>query len=84
MTFPPDSHFNRPEHTLPPAAHRTPSPTIEIERVRPARNSDVRDVPINRLEDWYRTLNEHVVSDSDPGNDVLEDLRDEIYSYLRG
>jgi hypothetical protein len=74
MTFPPDSPFNRPDHTLPPQAHRTPPPIEE----------DMAKVPMPRIEDWYRVLNEYVVADTDPGNDVLEDLRDEIYSYLRG
>lgn len=76
--FPPDSpFFSRPEHTLPPAAHVT--------RPEPVAASDATPVPNARLEEWYRILNGYV--DGNPyylDPEIIEDLRDEMYSYLRG
>jgi hypothetical protein len=85
MTFPSDSPFySRPEHTHPPLAYVTASPGTASPIPMPSNSLDDTLVPRAHLEEWYRTLNEYVVSDSDPGGDVLEDLRDQIYSYLRG
>jgi hypothetical protein len=34
------------------------------------------------LENWYERLNDHIHQDGNDGD--LEDLRDDIYLYLRG
>lgn len=55
------------------------------------------EVPVNRLEDWYRRLDDLAIEVEQKGlhtklaglpgpdlRDLLADLRDEVYAYLRG
>lgn len=74
MTFPTNSPFL--PHQL-PLVDIAPKPRLPIPAI------DTTPVPYSVLEDWYRLIDESIngfpLSTAD-----AEDLRDEIYSYLRG
>ena len=67
-------------------AMKTPYPQI----VGSSKRLDVTEVPHEALERWYATLNDFVSSGRlrrasfQEVSDGLEELRDEVYSYLRG
>lgn len=44
----------------------------------------VVEIPVEQLENWYAILNDLHRTASDKGNDDLLEVRDQVYSYLRG
>jgi hypothetical protein len=84
MTFPKNSAFSQKRGSL----DITPYEPI----IGSTKRLDVAEVPNQTLERWYAVLNDFVATarrTSGYGNGAdlpqeIEDLRDEVYSYLRG
>ncbi len=56
-------------------------PRVDIKPLFPAMQSKVNEGPSSQeLERWYQVINDHLNEVGDP---ELEDVRDEIYRYLR-
>lgn len=49
-----------------------------------APDKSERLISVREIEDWYNVLNDFLTEDSGIGEPELEELRDKLYSYLRG
>jgi len=66
-----------PFYQQPPTREPTPRSIPEGPSAK-KEEKDERSMPtLDELEDWYRRLNDS------PDSDTIQDVRDEIYSYLQ-
>jgi hypothetical protein len=75
--FPEHSFWGQPEEPKEPKESEEPE-------VKDQTEPNGTEISYSELERWYRILNELVGDDLPEVSEDIRELRDEIYSYLRG